>query len=511
MWACEHGSIDTLERLDEQGASFDFLAKRPVHGLQTTVFAPVHVAAKHGHVEVVRWLLDHGANLEALSQRYCDCPAFPRLIRDPVQRTALPLTPLWSPLHTAVCYGNTEVAILFLERGASLIVSQREEDVRPRWLTSRRDYLVANVTVMHTAAAANNVAVIDFIVDRKLAGLSCQDTTGYSPLHYAATNAHTVGVLTRLLHMTDAWLPGPASPFSLALEHGAFACALTLLKAGHAPDDDDISVRTNLLHHAATPFPPLTWDSTFPVWLHQRDTFVRHLLAHNQPLTTRGPWRNQTPLHAFAGLPPAQTGPALFAALLAAGADPNALDAAGDTPLTTLARSLNETSLRGQEDVSPAAVAETFSLFLDHGAKVCSFTAEALLVADRLAATPWRKGLAKDILARAVEGDADLRERQLSWVLGECVERGQADACEVLVGLGVRWRVAGRGEKVGLVRRGGMDGGMYTVRDAVRCCVGDGEFWGLVWEVQNPAAAERLGRDWMWEGEGWVLRRHRGI
>ncbi|KAG7286208.1 hypothetical protein NEMBOFW57_008514 [Staphylotrichum longicolle] len=415
LWACEHGSIGTLERLHEQGADFGFLAKRPAHCGQTTVFAPIHVAAKHGHVDIVWWLLDHGAKLDALSQGYCDCPAFfPRLIRDPVQRAALPLTPLWSPLHTAVCYGNTEVAILFLERGASLIVSQREEDVHPRWLTSRRDYLVADVTVMHTAAAANNVAVIDFIVDRKLAGLSCVDTAGYSPLHYAATNAHTVGVLTRLLQMTDAWLPGPASPFSLALQHGAFACALTLLKAGHAPDDHDISVRTNLLHHAATRFPPLTWDSTFPVWLHQRDTFVRHLLAHNHPLTARAAWYNQTPLHAFASLPSAQTGPALFAALLAAGADPNALNAAGDTPLTILARSLNETSLPGQvEDASHAAavaaIAETFSLFLDHGAKVCSFTAEALLVADRLAATPWRKGLAKDILARAVKENADLR------------------------------------------------------------------------------------------------------
>ncbi|KAK4151928.1 hypothetical protein C8A00DRAFT_35400 [Chaetomidium leptoderma] len=77
LLACEHGRVNTLERLCENDAKFDLVAEeKPRRSRGPPVrFAPIHVAAKHGRVEVLSWLVANGANLDALNQNFCGCPS----------------------------------------------------------------------------------------------------------------------------------------------------------------------------------------------------------------------------------------------------------------------------------------------------------------------------------------------------------------------------------------------------------------------------------------------------
>jgi len=57
---------------------------------------PLHIAIRYGHKEVAEFLLNEGANINALERRK------------------------WTPLHTAVKSGKMEVAELLLDRGANV-------------------------------------------------------------------------------------------------------------------------------------------------------------------------------------------------------------------------------------------------------------------------------------------------------------------------------------------------------------------------------------------------------
>jgi hypothetical protein len=86
----------------------------------------MHLAAQHGHLEVVRLLLDKGANKEAANKVQCAPPSpqiawvLEGLHYSPThQSLSLQLQDGFTPLHSAAQHGHLEVVRLLLDKGAN--------------------------------------------------------------------------------------------------------------------------------------------------------------------------------------------------------------------------------------------------------------------------------------------------------------------------------------------------------------------------------------------------------
>jgi len=95
IWSvAQDGNLEGLQRFVAQGIPLD---SRDRGGLTA-----LHVAAKAGHLEVVQWLVEHGADLHACT------------FRNPGDAGS------HTPLHLAVGAGRLEVARFLIERGAKV-------------------------------------------------------------------------------------------------------------------------------------------------------------------------------------------------------------------------------------------------------------------------------------------------------------------------------------------------------------------------------------------------------
>jgi ankyrin repeat protein len=105
-------------------------------------FAPLHVAAWFGRVEIVRMLIDAGADVEAKDNDG------------------------WAPLHRAA--GNVEIARMLIDAGANVNVQDEKG-----W------------TPLHVAALNERVEIVRVIIGAK-AKLNVQNNYGWTPLHVVA-------------------------------------------------------------------------------------------------------------------------------------------------------------------------------------------------------------------------------------------------------------------------------------------------------------------------------------
>ncbi|KAL2255936.1 hypothetical protein VTK26DRAFT_2453 [Humicola hyalothermophila] len=97
----------------------------------TRRFTALHVAASHGHNEVIETLLSHGARINAPSERYCTCTSFSGLLNDLEHPEDEPVPPPWTPLHVAICHSRSETAKLLLSHKASPSMVHWDEDLFP--------------------------------------------------------------------------------------------------------------------------------------------------------------------------------------------------------------------------------------------------------------------------------------------------------------------------------------------------------------------------------------------
>ena len=99
-WASIFNRIEVLKELLKFGADvnkpkcFDY----NLDGLEEKI-SPLHAAAEYGHTEIVKILLEHGANVNAV------------LLEEVIHNT---------PLHKAAQYGHLEIMKLLLENGADI-------------------------------------------------------------------------------------------------------------------------------------------------------------------------------------------------------------------------------------------------------------------------------------------------------------------------------------------------------------------------------------------------------
>jgi len=160
-------------------------------------YTPLHYAAKHGHVEIARLLIEKGADVNALG-----C----------LDKT---------PLHYAALWGHFEIARLLIEKGADVSALTCSDN-----------------TLLHNAALYGYFEIARLLIENgaDVNALGCLDKT---PLHYAAEHGHVE--IARLLiengadvnaKNIDRWAPlheaaerGHVEVAKLLIEKGANAIA----------------------------------------------------------------------------------------------------------------------------------------------------------------------------------------------------------------------------------------------------------------------------------------------
>ncbi|KAK4161559.1 ankyrin repeat-containing domain protein [Cladorrhinum sp. PSN259] len=189
---------------------------------------PLHLAAKHGHSEVVAWLLDNGVDINAPSYRLCDCQAM-KFERSPLRRPNE--YPRWRPLHTAICSGERAIAELLIHRGASLSL-----DATPGH----------GVTALHAAAAHGMVPLIKLLALEDVdLDINQRDGFDNTALHYVSElysprdSAEIRDVITKLLALgadLEAHNERGHTPLLNACFRGNFAVAHRLVSIGANPE-----------------------------------------------------------------------------------------------------------------------------------------------------------------------------------------------------------------------------------------------------------------------------------
>jgi uncharacterized protein len=128
-------------------------------------WAPLHLAAKGGHANVAKLLLEHGANVHLRANNRLES----------------------RPLHTAAASGQAKVAEVLLDHKANVNSSQR-----------------GGVTALHLAAENGDLELVRLLVERG-AEISARTESGLTPLDLALSRGH--GAVAELLRQRGGLEP----------------------------------------------------------------------------------------------------------------------------------------------------------------------------------------------------------------------------------------------------------------------------------------------------------------
>lgn len=162
---------------------------------------------------MVSWLLQQGADVDALSANLCRC--------DPLPRIQLS----WTPLHVALCHCQEKTVKLLLSNKAVLQANNRLQS-----------------DALHTAAAKGLTSTIRHLSTLPGFNPNVKDVKGRTPLHYAVEQGKNLDAIKTLLGVgadiqgaCDEGLPFFHTPLWIAISHGDLEVAAMLLQAGAKP------------------------------------------------------------------------------------------------------------------------------------------------------------------------------------------------------------------------------------------------------------------------------------
>jgi hypothetical protein len=141
-------------------------------------WTPLHVAVKNGHVHIVRYLLDHGIDINAPSLHFHDNLGITerKYHIDFGDRVSFYVPPMvtFSPLITSIHHRHENITALLLSRGASVQIN----DVR--------ELQPCGTTALHVAVINANISAVRMLIEGGFAGPNDLDADGFPPLVWAA-------------------------------------------------------------------------------------------------------------------------------------------------------------------------------------------------------------------------------------------------------------------------------------------------------------------------------------
>ena len=320
-------------------------------------WAALHAASYFGKPEIVRTLLDHGANPNAKNrlgknsldlvsrgeyQAEEDGVRISRFLLESGVDVNAPDKDCWTPLHSASYYGRPEIARTLLDHGADVNAENQEHET-PLNMVSRGKY----------PSQADGVRIAQLLLDRG-AAVDGQSKGDWTPLNWAAYYGRPD--LARVLvdrgaavNKKNNFLRTPLHDVSRgeyeSQEDGA-RVARILLEGGA-----DIKAKDKDRHS------PLHFASVLG-----RIEVARVLLDHGARANVEN-YDGETPLHAISrGNADSQDAIRLVQLLIERSADVNALDKDGETPLHTACRYARLDTARELLGKGATATAKTVQL-----------------------------------------------------------------------------------------------------------------------------------------------------
>ncbi|KAH7487054.1 hypothetical protein FOMA001_g5725 [Fusarium oxysporum f. sp. matthiolae] len=278
-WACEHGHLELAKLLAARGAQLTHANGSQLTHSNGGKCEPLILASKNGHTVIARWLIDNGANVQAKYQKE-------------------------SALSLASMNGHFETVDLLLDAG-----------VDPGTCGTN------DIPILYMAVDKGHDAVVKLLLKRG-ANVEAKGPMGDSLLHRAAKRQRSKAILETILSYgadINARDDGGETPLLNAARWASDDEVELLIRRGA-----DINIRNR---HSETCLHLAVKNPLKPCHI------VRLLLEHGMMVDTCTEG-GQTCLHTFARHIPYTPSPAdLFQLLASYGADFNARDKDGDTPL----------------------------------------------------------------------------------------------------------------------------------------------------------------------------------
>ena len=230
--ACAKGDLSLVRLLMTKGMTVDSRDAEGRWGSRSST--GIHVAVLHNHIRIVKFLLDHGALIDAKNhhddrpihlssrQSLLDMTSF--LLREGATVGAYNKDGR-QPIHLAARAGSTELVERLLEGGAALDAVDKD---------GRQP--------IHLAAAGGWTSTVNVLLEAG-AAFECHDHSGKQPIHLAA-RAGSTELVERLLEggaALDAVDKDGRQPIHLAAAGGWTSTVNVLLEAGAAFECHDHS------------------------------------------------------------------------------------------------------------------------------------------------------------------------------------------------------------------------------------------------------------------------------
>ncbi|XP_049614633.1 ankyrin repeat and SOCS box protein 3 [Syngnathus scovelli] len=221
--AARGGHVGAVRRLLKSKAKIDQLTN--------DLSCPLYAAVDNGHIEVVRLLMDKGAELNRSHTATCWTCLHLAVYRDHVdivwmlvQSAELEVRDDYNmtPLFLAAKHGRQQCLEILIHAGAD-VNAQASDMASPLMLASQQGHESCVELLLEHNANAN---------------LNCSYDWPQLPIHAAAQFGH-LGILRRLLPVTIRQCDrgeGLVSPLYLAIQGGQAACVALLLDQGFSPD-----------------------------------------------------------------------------------------------------------------------------------------------------------------------------------------------------------------------------------------------------------------------------------
>ncbi|KAG2818434.1 hypothetical protein PC116_g15191 [Phytophthora cactorum] len=235
--ACECGDLEEVQQLVEgdEGVHIDA-------GDTDTGWTPLILASWHGHLHVVRYLLERGAEVDVVDSggstavRFAASEGHPDILRELTERGGADLNVAdmngWTPLLLASWGGHVDVVRYLLEHGADV-------DARDSGGSSQ----------LRFAASEGRLEVVKLLVEVGSARVNQYDERGWTPLILASWYGHYNVVKFLLEHgaQIDVKDAGSSTAMRFAASEGRLRIAKLLVQHGSlCVNEPEIHGRTPL-------------------------------------------------------------------------------------------------------------------------------------------------------------------------------------------------------------------------------------------------------------------------